>query len=104
MIRIFNYFANMISIVGLISWSGIAVVYIRFSNACDQQRIDRSKFLYRAPFAPYLGWYTLVLGSIIIFFNSWTVFLTGNWSTANFICGYLPYVITHDSPSVVSSS
>lgn len=82
----------MVSIVGLISWCGIAFIYLRFHAGMKHQGLDRKSTLthYRAWFQPYLGWYTLIFGSIICLFNAWPVFLKGKWSTADFICGYLP--------------
>lgn len=82
----------MVSIVGLISWCGIAFIYIRFHKGMKHQGLDRKSTLthYRAWFQPFLGWYTLIFGTIICIFNTWPVFLKGGWSTADFICGYLP--------------
>jgi amino acid transporter len=87
---VFNYFANMTAIVGLISWASIAFIYIRFHAATRTQGFDRSELMYRSYMQPFLGYYTLIFSCIVILFNTWTVFLKDNWSTADFICGYLP--------------
>lgn len=99
--EIFNYFANMVSIVGLISWCGIActstilllltiVIYLRFHAACKVQGFNRDELMYRSRLQPFLGYYTLIFAAIVVLFSTWSVFMKGNWDTADFICGYLP--------------
>lgn len=88
--QVFDYFANMTSQVGLISWAGIAATYLRFYQACKKQGFNRKELGYRGWFQPFVGWYTLIFTCIVTLFNAWTVFLKGHWDTADFICGYLP--------------
>jgi amino acid transporter len=88
--EIFNYFANMVSVVGLISWAGIAYIYLRFHAACKLQGFNRGELMYRGKLQPFIAYYTLIFASVVVLFNSWWVFLAGGWSTADFICGYLP--------------
>ncbi|KAL8280450.1 hypothetical protein RQP46_007098 [Phenoliferia psychrophenolica] len=90
---VFNWFANMTSVCGLITWAGIAYTYIRFYNGCKAQGIDRSEFPYRAPFQPYAAYYALIFICVILFFNSWEVFATGQWDTATFVTAYLPIFV-----------
>lgn len=63
---VFNWFANMTSVCGLITWAGIAYTYIRFYNGCKAQGIDRSEFPYRAPFQPYAAYYALIFICVIV--------------------------------------
>lgn len=88
--QVFDYFSTMVSIVGLISWAGIAFIYLRFYRATQYPGFDRSQLLYRARLQPFLGYYTLIFASIVVLFSQWKVFLKGHWSTSDFICAYLP--------------
>ncbi|GMK56419.1 hypothetical protein CspeluHIS016_0302590 [Cutaneotrichosporon spelunceum] len=91
--QIFDYFSSMIAVVGLISWCGIAVIYIRFHRACRVQGFNRAILKkYKAPdwMQPFLGYYTLIFCGLVVFFNKWRVFLNGHWDVAEFIVGYLP--------------
>ncbi|KAG2186269.1 hypothetical protein INT43_002707 [Umbelopsis isabellina] len=87
---VFNYFGNMTSICGLITWCGIAITYLRFHSGMTKQNIDRTTLPYRSPLGAFGGWYVLVSLCIILFFSGWEVFLAGHWDTSTFITTYLP--------------
>jgi amino acid transporter len=87
---VFNYFGNMTSICGLITWLCIAITYIRFDAGIKKQNIDRSILPYKSPLGAFGGWYVLISLSIILFFSGWEVFLAGHWDTSTFITTYLP--------------
>ncbi|KIK51370.1 hypothetical protein GYMLUDRAFT_50605 [Collybiopsis luxurians FD-317 M1] len=90
---VFNWFANMISIAGLMTWFGINLIYIRFHKGMKVQGFNRSKLPYIAPLQPYAAWYGLFMTFIFCLFSGFSVFLKGNWDVANFVTNYLPFVL-----------
>ncbi|KAI0053278.1 amino acid permease [Auriscalpium vulgare] len=91
--KVFNWFSNMTSIAGLMTWFGICVTYIRFYAGTKAQGIDRSTLPYTSSLQPYAAWYAAVSCIVICFFSGWSVFLRGNWDTATFVTNYLPFIL-----------
>ena len=65
--RVFNWFVNMTSVSGLMSWFGICVTYIRFWYGMKRQGIDRKSFPYYSIFQPYAAWYSAIACIVINF-------------------------------------
>ncbi|THH34160.1 hypothetical protein EUX98_g42 [Antrodiella citrinella] len=78
--QVFNWFANMTSIAGLMTWFGISVTYLRFYKGYKAQGLDRKKLPYASPLQPYAA-------------CGWAVFLKDSWNTATFITNYLPLML-----------
>jgi len=91
--KVFNWFANMTSIAGLMTWFGIAVTYVRFYAGMKAQGYDRSKLPFTSILQPYAAWYVIVSTLVICFFSGFKVFLKGNWNTADFVTNYLPFIL-----------
>lgn len=91
--KVFGWFANLTSVCGLITWTGISIAYLRFYYAIKAQNIDRKSLPFTSIVQPFAGWYVLVATTIIIFFSGFSVFLEGNWNTANFVTNYLPIAV-----------
>ncbi|POY76820.1 hypothetical protein BMF94_0072 [Rhodotorula taiwanensis] len=87
---VFNYFANMTSVCGLLTWWGICLTATRFYAGLKAQGIDRRQLPYRAPLQPYLAYYGLFFSSVVLFFNGWQVFVRGQWDTSTFVTSYFP--------------
>ncbi|KAF5382970.1 hypothetical protein D9757_006361 [Collybiopsis confluens] len=90
---VFNWFANMTSISGLMAWFGINLTYIRFHQGLKAQGFDRSKLPYVAPLQPFAAWYGLCATIIFCLFSGFAVFLKDSWDTATFVTNYLPFVL-----------
>jgi amino acid transporter len=108
--KVFNWFANMTAVAGLLTWFGISVTYIRFYAGMKVQGIDRATLPFASRLQPYAAWYATFGCSLICLvgvsgtfhsqvnidpnyltqFSGWSVFLRGNWVTADFITSYLP--------------
>ncbi|EDO14786.1 hypothetical protein Kpol_358p3 [Vanderwaltozyma polyspora DSM 70294] len=86
--QIFNYFVNVVSIFGILSWISILITYIFFYRACIAQNVDRNSFAYRAPFQPYGAYITLFFCVLIAFIKNFTVFI-GEFDYKSFITGYI---------------
>jgi len=91
--KVFNWFANMTSVAGLMTWFGITVTYVRFYAGMKAQGYDRSKLPYASKLQPYAAWYAMVMCLLVCFFSGWKVFLKGNWVVATFVTNYLPFVL-----------
>ncbi|CCH58497.1 hypothetical protein TBLA_0A07060 [Henningerozyma blattae CBS 6284] len=87
--QVFNYFVNVVSIFGLLSWICIFITYIGFMRAVKVQGVDRSKFAYSAPFQPYGTYFSLAWCVFIAFIKNFTVFLGHSFDYKNFITGYI---------------
>jgi len=91
--KVFDWFSNMTSIAGLMTWFGITVTYVRFYKGFQAQGFDRSTLPYASKLQPYAAWYAMVACLVICFFSGWDVFLKGQWSTATFVTTYLPFIL-----------
>ncbi|GAA5920626.1 hypothetical protein JCM6882_009057, partial [Rhodosporidiobolus microsporus] len=64
--KVFNWFANMTSVCGLITWGGICLTHIRFRQGLKAQGIDRAILPYRPWGAVFLSYYALIFICIIL--------------------------------------
>ena len=63
---VFTYFAEMASIAGLVTWFGIAVIYLRFYKGLKAQGMDRTKLPYYSSYQPFAAWYAVCTISFIL--------------------------------------
>ncbi|TNY24002.1 amino acid permease [Rhodotorula diobovata] len=91
--EVFGWFVNMTSIAGLLVWLSILITYVRFHRGAKLQGIDRRALPYFAPCQPYLSYYGLFMIVVILFFAKFTVFIDGQWDTADFVTTYLPIIL-----------
>ncbi|KAK6202633.1 dicarboxylic amino acid permease [Scheffersomyces amazonensis] len=88
--QIFTYFVNVVSLTGLIAWSCILVIHIRFMQACKAQGIDRTRDLaYKSPLQPYGSYFALTICVLVILLKNFTVFLGKPFTYKTFITGYI---------------
>ncbi|GAA5873835.1 hypothetical protein JCM1840_002086 [Sporobolomyces johnsonii] len=87
--RAFNDLVALSSITGLINWAVICFTFLRFYYGAKAQGLDRNDFPYKAPLQPWASYFGFIMLCIIIFFNSYQVFLSGMWSTETFLCAYI---------------
>ncbi|QRV75531.1 amino acid permease [Ceratobasidium sp. AG-Ba] len=88
-VTVFNWLYNISSITGLITWLVILISYLRMYYALKKQGLSRENFPYIAPFQPYASWFGAIFVSLVLLFNGFTVFLTGNWDTSSFVAAYI---------------
>ncbi|KAL8287079.1 hypothetical protein RQP46_004085 [Phenoliferia psychrophenolica] len=86
---IFNDFAGLAALCGLLTWAAILFSYLRFYYGVKRQGIDRSEFSYVAPMQPYASYFGLIFVLIVVFFNGFKVFMTGNFTGASFVLSYI---------------
>ncbi|KAK5961777.1 dicarboxylic amino acid permease PWA37_001150 [Arxiozyma heterogenica] len=87
--KIFNYFVNVVSICGVLTWITVLITYIRFDKAVRAQGIDKSTFAYVAPLQPYGAYFALFFCCLIALIKNFTVFLNHEFDYKNFITGYI---------------
>ena len=88
---VFQWFQNISSIAGFISWTCINACHIRFIRVLAHRGIDRNDLPYKAPLQPYLSWYGLFFNILIIITQGFTAFLP--WDTSNFFISYISLII-----------
>lgn len=91
----FGYFANLTSVCGLVTWSVIGCLHLRFRTAMKAQGVSDDVLPYKAPLSKwfsgkFFSYYTIGWTLLVILFCDWSVFLNGNWSTSDFITNYFP--------------
>ncbi|KAI0053279.1 hypothetical protein FA95DRAFT_717788 [Auriscalpium vulgare] len=91
--KVFQWFQNMTSVAGLMTWFGISVTYIRFHAGTKAQGIDRKTLPFASRLQPFAAWYAAIACIVICFFSGWAVFLKDNWDTATFVTNYLPLIM-----------
>jgi len=91
--QVFTYFSQLASIAGLVTWFGIAVIYLRFYKGMKVQGMDRTKLPYYSKFQPFAAWYAVCSISFIMLLSGWAVFLRGHWLTSTFVTSYLALVL-----------
>ncbi|KAK9423135.1 putative Amino acid permease/ SLC12A domain-containing protein [Seiridium unicorne] len=89
--EVFNWFMNITSIAGFITWSCIIICHLRFMSALKFQHTARNQLPYRAPFEPYLAWYGLFFCILILLTNGFTVFI--DWNTSDFFTAYVSLIL-----------
>ncbi|KAA1088612.1 hypothetical protein PGTUg99_006712 [Puccinia graminis f. sp. tritici] len=86
---VFEWFSNISSITGLVTWWSILLAYIRFFHGLKYNGMDRNSFAYRAPYQPWLSYFGFTMITLIIIFNGFEVFLSGKWSISKFVSAYI---------------
>ncbi|GMM37449.1 Dip5 protein [Saccharomycopsis crataegensis] len=86
---VFNYFVNVVSIFGLLTWISILVTYIFFTRAVKAQGYVRTRdFVYYAPLQPYGTYFSLFMCCMIAIIKNFTVFI-GGFDYKSFVTGYI---------------
>lgn len=88
--QVFTYFVNVVSITGLLAWSCILTIHIRFMKACKAQGIVRKRDLaYCSPLQPYGSYIALAICILVVFIKNFTAFLGDEFDYKSFITGYI---------------
>ena len=90
---VFDYFVNLTTVFGLLTWLSILYTHTRFIRARRAQGITDDQIVYKAPFGLWGTWVAIVFTGLITLFKSFTAFLwspkTGNFDYKSFITGYI---------------
>lgn len=88
---VFNWFLNISSVAGFISWACINGCHIRFMNVLASRGISRDSLPYKAVLQPYFAWYGLFFNILIIITQGFTAFIP--WDTTNFFIAYVSLIL-----------
>lgn len=88
---VFEWFLNISSVAGFISWACINGCHIRFMSVLKSRNISRDTLPYKAFWQPYFAWYGLFFNILIIFTQGFTAFIP--WDTANFFVAYVSLIL-----------
>lgn len=86
---VFFWISNLSSVSTLIVWTSVSITYIRFHKGMKHQGIARSSLPFRAPFQPYLAWFSCLFSATVAFFNGFDCFFPGKFSAKSFIPPYI---------------
>ncbi|KAF3904747.1 hypothetical protein ABW20_dc0101757 [Dactylellina cionopaga] len=85
---VFQYFVNLVTIFGLLTWISILVSHIYFVRARNAQGVDPKTLAYRAPLGVNGTYFALFWCIIIALTKNFDVFI-GKFNYKTFITGYL---------------
>lgn len=90
---VFDYFVNLTTIFGLLTWISILVAHISFIKARKAQNVPDSALAFKAPLGATGSYLALALCILIALTKNFNVFTKsstyGNFDYKNFITGYL---------------
>jgi amino acid transporter len=89
----FKWLLTLSTVAGLLAWMTLCICFIRFYSACRAQGIDRDGLPFKGRLQPYSAWVGAIGSGTIVLVSGFSVFLTGNWSTSDFIANYIGIVI-----------
>lgn len=87
--EVFHWFTSLNTVAYLLTWLSICYAYTRFRRALLLAGIDRDTLPMKAWGQPYLAWAGVAYYGIVVFFNGFAVFTTGNWNTRTFVSAYI---------------
>lgn len=89
----FKWLLTLSTVAGLLAWMTLCICFIRFNSARRAQGINRDDLPFKGRLQPYAAWVGAIGSGIITLVSGFSVFLKGNWSTADFIANYIGIVI-----------
>ncbi|KKK25402.1 putative proline permease [Aspergillus ochraceoroseus] len=86
-VTVFYWFVDLTTCAFILTYTNMLIVFVGWHRALKAQGIDRQTFLpWAAPLMPYAAYVALVIGSLVVLFNGFTVF--SPWSTQGFVTSY----------------
>lgn len=94
----FQYFVQLVTIFGILTWISILISHIYFVRARKAQGVPDTALAYVSPFGVRGSFAALIFACIVTFFNGWASFVHGltdnmKFNHSNFIVDYLPVPI-----------
>ncbi|KAL5355448.1 putative arginine transporter [Aspergillus floccosus] len=89
---VFNWFLNISSVAGLITWASLCGCHLAFMRALKARDISRDLLPYKALWQPYLAWYGLFFNVLIIITQGFTAWIT-EFSVTDFFIAYLSLIL-----------
>jgi amino acid transporter len=89
---VFNWFMNISSVAGFISWSSLNGCHIAFMRALKARNVSRDVLPYKAMWQPYFAWYGLFFNILIIFTQGFTSFIP-TFDVSKFFVAYISLIL-----------
>ncbi|GES64187.1 amino acid permease [Aspergillus terreus] len=90
---LFDYFVNLVTMFGLLTWMSILIIHVAFVRARRVQKIPDNALVFRAPFGPYGSWIALAFCILIAVVRTSDVFdqdgYPGRFNYWDFLTSYL---------------
>ncbi|MCH0630064.1 amino acid permease [Kocuria palustris] len=86
----FNWFSNISTISGFISWIVVCFAYLRWKKAITYNGLD-DRVTYRAKFTPWIAYWAIFWVSLITITNGFMTFF--NFNGADFVAAYITFPI-----------
>ena len=90
---LFDYFVNLVTMFGLLTWRSILIIHVAFVRARRVQKIPDKALVFRAPFGPYGSWVALAFCILIAVVRTFDVFdqdgYPGRFNYWAFLTSYL---------------
>ena len=83
---VFNWFISLTNTAGYTSWAICAFMYLRFRKGTDVQGIEVP---FRSRLQPYASYVCLVVFTMLLLLNGFTVFYPGRFTATGFLTTYL---------------
>ncbi|CAG9982831.1 unnamed protein product [Clonostachys byssicola] len=84
--QVFNWFISITNTAGYTSWIACCVIYFRFRKACAEKGVTPP---YRSAIQPYAARICIVVFSILLLCNGFTVFYPGRFTASGFLTTYI---------------
>lgn len=89
---VFNWFLNISSVAGLISWASILGCHLAFMRALKARNISRDLLPYKALWQPWYSWYGLFFNILIILTQGFTAWIP-KFDVTNFFIAYISLIL-----------
>ncbi|KAL4915582.1 amino acid permease/ SLC12A domain-containing protein [Aspergillus aurantiobrunneus] len=89
---VFNWFLNISSVAGLISWASILGCHLAFMRALKARNISRELLPYKAPCQPWYTWYGLFFNILIILTQGFTAWIP-EFNVTDFFVAYISLIL-----------
>ncbi|KAL4801550.1 amino acid permease/ SLC12A domain-containing protein [Aspergillus unguis] len=89
---VFNWFLNISSVAGLISWASILGCHLAFMRALKARNISRDLLPYKALWQPWYSWYGLFFNVLIIITQGFTAWIP-EFSVTDFFVAYISVIL-----------
>ncbi|CEN60152.1 Putative Arginine transporter [Aspergillus calidoustus] len=89
---VFNWFLNISSVAGLISWASIVGCHLGFMRALKARNISRDLLPYKALWQPWYSWYGLFFNILIIITQGFTAWIP-EFNVTDFFVAYISVIL-----------
>ncbi|KKK19123.1 hypothetical protein P175DRAFT_0479483 [Aspergillus ochraceoroseus IBT 24754] len=89
---VFNWFLNISSVAGFISWASLNACHLAFMRALKARNISRDLLPYKALWQPFYSWYGLFFNILIIITQGFTSFIP-SFNVREFFIAYISVIL-----------